>query len=260
MQNNKENVITGSLVRILRPMRHKWSIEQLPSRPFIENNKEPDILVRELDRDPIAIEDKVDNEHSADLSGEKQLRDDCLGKKLRIDGDTVHTGIAIRFPYRFREIEQSELDEKMEKADDIAYCLISTGKPDRFPKEGWLTGCVADIATAIRVRATPISKIEEAVQILKNGVNHAAIRAEQAIQERPNIGKQIANILVQAQSKQTIQMAMLIIGNAFIFQSILAHKPDMKHVLSLNEITPKYGKLSVSEVLEAWKHEVPPFI
>ncbi len=254
MQKNKEDLITTALANTLRPMRHKWTLTQHPSRPFMENDKEPDILVTESDRDPIVIEDKVDHERSADLSGERQLKDDYLGKTLREDGKKIQTGIAVRFPYRFREIEQSELDKKMEKADDIAYCLISEEKPNRFPKEGWLTGCVADIATAIRVRATPISKIEEAVQILKNGVNHAAIRAEQTIEERPDIGEQIANILVQKQSKQTLQMAMLIIGNAFIFQSILAHKPDMKNVLSLNEITPKYGKLSASEVLEAWRH------
>ncbi|MDE0688952.1 MAG: hypothetical protein OXI61_12350 [Candidatus Poribacteria bacterium] len=256
MQKNKEDLITTAFVKILRPMRHKWDLTQHPSRPFMENDKEPDILVTETesDRDSIAIEDKVDKEGSADHSGERQLKDDYLGKTLRRDGRIIHTGIAVRFPYRFREIEQSELDEKMEKADDIAYCLISTEKPNRFPKEGWLTGCVADIATAIRVRATPISKIEEAVQTLKDGVNHAAIRAEQTIEEHPDIGEKIANILVQAHSKQTIQMAMLIIGNAFIFQSILAHKPDMKKVLSLNEITPKYGKLSASEVLESWEH------
>lgn len=142
----------------------------------------------------------------------------------------------------------------MGKEDKIAYCLLSTDKPYRFPKEGWLTGSVADIATAIRVRATPISKIEEAVQTLKNGVNHAAARAEQTIQERPDIGKRIANILVQDPGKQTLQMAMLIIGNAFVFQSLLAHKPGMEIVPSLSEITEEYKNLSVSEVLEAWKH------
>ncbi|MDE0400969.1 MAG: hypothetical protein OXL96_24510 [Candidatus Poribacteria bacterium] len=31
--------------------------------------------------------------------------------------------------------------------------------PESFPQSGWLSGSVADIATAIRVRATPISNI-----------------------------------------------------------------------------------------------------
>ncbi|MYK18215.1 hypothetical protein F4055_08620 [Candidatus Poribacteria bacterium] len=251
---NKEDLITTAFVKVLRPMRHRWTLNQHPSKPFIENDREPDIIVTEPKRHPIAIEDKVDGERSPDLSGEKQLKDFYLGKTLKTIGHTIHTGLAVRFPHRFREIEQAELDEKMEKADDIAYCLLSVEEPHRFPKEGWLTGSVADIATAIRVRGTPISKIEEAVQTLKNGVNHAAARAEQTIQERPDIGKRIAEVLVQDPGKQTIQMAMLIIGNAFVFQSLLARKPDMEIVPSLSEITEEYGKLSVSEVLEAWKH------
>ncbi len=252
--SNKEDLITTAFVKVLRPMRHGWTLTQHPSAPFIENDREPDVIVTEPKRNPIAIEDKVDNQRSADLSGEKQLKDFYLGKTLETIGHTIHTGIAVRFPYRFRTMEQAGLDEKMKEAVDIAYCLLSIDKPYRFPKEGWLTGSIADIATAIRVEATPISKIEEAVQTLKNGVNHAAMRAEQTIEERPDLGKQIAKILYQEPGKQTIQMAMLIIGNAFVFQSLLAHRPDMKTVPSLSEINEEYGKLSVSEVLKVWGH------
>ena len=252
--SNKEDLITTIFVKVLRPMRHGWTLNQHPSKPFIENDREPDVIVTELKRNPIAIEDKVDSERSPDLSGEKQLKDFYLGKTLKTIGHTIHTGIAVRFPYRFREIDQSKLDKKMEKAEDIAYCLLSIEEPHRFPKEGWLVGSVADIATAIRVGGTSISKIEEAVQTLKDGVNHAADRAEQTIQERPDIGTRIAEILVQDPGKQTIQMAMLIIGNAFVFQSLLAHKPGMETVPSLSEITEEYQQLSVSEVLEAWQH------
>ncbi len=251
---NKEDLITTAFVNVLRPMRHGWTLNQHPSRPFIENDKEPDVIVTEPKRNPIAIEDKVDHKNGGDLSGEKQLKDDYLGKTLKTIGHTIHTGIAVRFPYRFRIMDQAELNVRMNEAEDITYCLLSTDEPHRFPKEGWLTGSVADIATAIRVGATPISKIEEAVQTLKNGVNHATMRTEQTVDERPDLGEQIADILHQDPSKQTIQMAMLIIANAFVFQSLLAHRPDMKVVPSLSEITEEYGKLSVSEVLKAWKH------
>lgn len=250
---NKEDLITSAFVNILRPMRATWKLRQRPSRPFVENDKEPDVIVIESKRDPIAIEDKVDNEHSVDLGGEKQLKDRYLGKTLKETGQIIHTGIAVRFPYKFRVMEEADLDIEMEKEDKIAYCLLSIDKPYRFPNEGWLTGSVSDIATAIRVRATPISKIEEAVQTLKNGVNRATSLAERTIQERPNIGQRVADILIQKPGRQTMQMAMLIIGNAFIFQSLLARKPDLEAVPSLSEITEEYGKLSVPEILEAWR-------
>lgn len=251
---NKEDLITTAFVNVLRPMRHGWTLTQHPSRPFIENDKEPDAIVTEPKRNPIAIEDKVDHKRGADLSGEKQLKDDYLGKTLETIGRTIHTGIAVRFPYRFRTMEQAELNAKMKEAEDITYCLLSTDEPHRFPKEGWLTGSVADIATAIRFGATPISKVEEAVQTLKNGVTYAAMRAEETIDERPELGNKIADILHQKPGKQTIQMAMLIIGNAFVFQSLLAHKPDLEAIPSLSEIKEEYGKLSASEVLKIWKH------
>lgn len=249
---NKEDLITGALVEVLRPMRHGWKLTQRPTRPFIENDKEPDVIVTEPKRNPIAIEDKVDNKSGADLSGEKQLKDDYLGKTLKTIGHTIHTGIAIRFPYRFRSVDQAELNEKMAEAEDIAYCLLSIAEPHRFPKEGWLTGSVADIATAIHVGSMPVNKIEEASEILENGVDNAGILVDAAIAERTEIGEQIESILYQESCPQTTRMAMLIIGNAFIFQSSLAGKPELENVPSLSQLRSQNGLLDSDLVFEAW--------
>ncbi len=250
--SNKEDLITTAFVNRLRPMRHGWTLNQHPSKPFIENNKEPDVLVTEPKRNPIAIEDKVDGERSAALSGEKQLKSLYLGKTLKTTGQTIHTGIAVRFPYKFRVMAQAVLDEEMEKADDIAYCLLSIDEPHRFPKEGWLTGSVADIATAIRVGAMPIAKIEEASEILERGVDNAGELVDAAIAERPGIGHQIEKILYQESCPQTTRMAMLIIGNAFIFQSSLAGKPQLEAVPSLSGLRGQNGLLDSDLVFDAW--------
>ena len=61
----------------------------------------------------------------------------------------------------------------------------------RFPSEGWIRGSVTDIATAIRVGATPISRVEHAAYDLEYGVNEAAEMLESAIKERPKMGRQI---------------------------------------------------------------------
>ena len=119
---NKEDLITTAFVNVLRPMRHGWTLIQHPSRPFIENDKEPDAIVTEPKRNPIAIEDKVDNKRGADISGEKQLKNEYLGKTLKTIGRKIHTGISVRFPYRFRGIEQAELDEKNGRRR--GYCLL----------------------------------------------------------------------------------------------------------------------------------------
>ena len=254
---NKEDLVTTEFVRVLRPMRRGWTVNQHQSHPLRENDREPDVIVTEPKRAPLAIEVKIDTERGATLSGEKQLRDFYLGKTLQKTGATLQTGIALRFPYAFRDMEQADIERAVAKTDKIAYCVLSLQaqgeEPDRFPKKGWLTGSVADIASAIRIGAVPIAKIEEAVQVLKDGVNDAAVRAEQTISERPGVGKRMADILVQESSQQTTQMAMLIIGNAFVFQSLLARKPDLETVPSLSELSEEYGHLSVTEVLQAWE-------
>ena len=88
-------------------------------------------------------------------------------------------------------------------------------------------GQCSDIATAIRVGAVPIEKIDEASEILEQGVNTAGELVDAAITERPEIGRQIEQILYQESCPQTTRMAMLIVGNAFIFQSSLAGKPGI---------------------------------
>ena len=249
---NKEDLITAAFVSILRPMRATWTLRQRPSRPFIENDKEPDVIVTESKRNPIAIEDKVDNERGVDLSGEEQLKDRYLGKTLKTTGQKIHTGIVVRFPYKFREMEEADLDAEMEKEHNLSYCLLSTDEPYRFPKEGWLTGSVADIATAIRVGAMPIAKIDEAAVILERGVDNAGELVDAAIAERPEIGNQIEKILYQESCPQTTRMAMLIIGNAFIFQSSLAGKPELEAVPSLSGLRGQDGLLDSDIVFDAW--------
>lgn len=254
---NKEDFVTTEFVRALRPMRRGWTLNQHLSTPLRENDREPDVIVTEPQRAPLAIEVKIDAQRGATLSGEKQLRDFYLGKTFQKTGGTIQTGIALRFPYAFRDMEQADIEKAVATTDQIAYCLLSLQaqgeEPVRFPQKGWLMGSVADIAAAIRIGAMPIAKIEEAVQVLKEGVNDAAVSAEQTIGERPDIGKRMADILVQEPGKQTTQMAMLIIGNAFVFQSLLARKPDLETVPSLSELYEEYGHLSVAEVLQAWE-------
>ena len=140
----------------------------------------------------------------------------------------------------------------MEKAEDIAYCLLSVEEPHRFPKEGWLVGSVADIATALRAGAMPIAKIEEAAEILERGVDNAGELVDAAIMERPEIGHRIERILYQESCPQTTRMAMLIIGNAFIFQSSLAGKSELETVPSLSHLRGQNGLLDSDLVFDAW--------
>ena len=250
---NSEDTITTLFVEILMPMSATWSIYEQTTKPLVENQRKPDVIIRTVERYPMAVEVKIDYKSGSNETGEDQARERYLGKTLRTTGETIDSAIAIRLPYRFRTIPRDEIRKNLERSNDFAYTLLRIDEPCRFPIKGWLEGSIADIATAIRIGATPITKIERAAEVLENGIHRAAVIVNSAIQHRPHIGKRIGEFLVQEPGEQTTQMAMLIISNALVFQSSLARKPDMEAVPSLSELTADYGQLDSDQVLRAWR-------
>ena len=250
---NSEDTITTLFVEILMPMSATWRIHEQTPKPLVENQAKPDAIIRTVERYPMAVEVKIDYKRGPNETGEKQAREQYLGKTLGMTLETLTSAIAIRLPYRFRTMPRAEIRENLETSNDFAYTLLSVDEPHRFPEKGWLHGSIADIATAIRIGATPITKIERAAEVLENGIHRAAVIVNNAIQHRPHIGKRIGELLVQEPGEQTTQMAMLIISNALVFQSSLARKPDLETVPSLSELTSDYGQLDSDEVLRAWR-------
>ncbi len=277
---NSENTITTVFVNILRHMRDAWSINEQITRPFLNAAKKPDAIVTESGRNPIVIEVKIDGD-TPNLSGEIQaeahfgmLLDPSIFAELTYN--TIENVLRVRMPARFRTMPQDKIESEMQRAEDIAYILLNKSEPERepeadqvlfiaepepdnevepesFPQSGWLKGSVADIATAIRVRATPISKIDAAADLLEKRIEIAAQQLETAIKERPGIGTEIETILFQKTGEQTSRMAMLIITNAFVFQSVLAGKPEMKKVMSLKRMLSDNAKrLRYEQVIAGW--------
>ena len=261
-------------------MRESWSVNEQITRPFLNATKKPDAIVTETGRNPIVIEVKIDGA-TPNLSGELQA-EAHFGMFL---DPSVFTGLTynlienvlrVRMPARFRTMPQDEIESEMRRAEDIAYILLNKPEPESetepdqvlfirepepdneiepesFPQSGWLRGSVADIATAIRVRATPISKIDAAADLLEKRIETAAQQLETAVKERPSIGAEIEAILFQKAGEQTSRMAMLIVTNAFVFQSVLAGKPEMERVMSLKRMLSDNAKrLRYEHVIAGW--------
>ena len=152
---NSEDTITTLFVEILMPMSTTWSIHEQTTKPLVENQGKPDVIIRTVERYPMAVEVKIDYKRGPNETGEKQARERYLGKILRTTGETIASAIAIRLPYRFRTMPRDEIRENLEASNDFAYTLLNIDEPHRFPEKGWLHGSIADIATAIRIGATP---------------------------------------------------------------------------------------------------------
>ena len=277
---NSENTITSAFVNVLRYMREAWSVDEQITKPFLNATQKPDVIVSEKGRNPVVIEVKVDGD-TPNFTGKLQaeahfgmLLDPSVFTDLTYNA--IENVLRVRMPARFRTMPQDKIESEMRAAEDIAYMLLNKPEPERetepdqvlfitepepnnetepesFPQSGWLSGSVADIATAIRVRATPISKIDAAADLLEKRVETAAKQLELAIEERPSIGEEIEGILFQKVGEQTSRMAVLIVTNAFVFQSVLAGKPEMKRVMSLKRMLSDDAKrLKYDQVIAGW--------
>ena len=277
---NSENTITSAFVNVLRRMRDAWSINEQITKPFLNATQKPDVIVTEKGRNPVVIEVKVDGD-TPNFTGKLQaeahfgmLLDPSVFTDLTYNA--IENALRVRMPARFRTMPQDKIGSEMQSAEDIAYILLNKPEPERetepnqvlfitepepnhetapesFPQSGWLSGSVADIATAIRVRATPISKIDAAADLLEKRIETAAKQLELAIEERPGIGEEIEGILFQKVGEQTARMAMLIATNAFVFQSVLAGKPEMERVMSLKRMLSDNAKrLKYDRVIAGW--------
>ena len=261
MSRQHENTITTKLVDILNKTRSTWTLAE-QARPFKNNQKCPDVFVTELGREPVAIEVKLDGK-SPNVRGEPQAFQH-LGEELlpapNMMAEVLNTAMALRIPARFLHVERRDLEQELRQSDDIHYILFSRdgSETDRFPHEGWAKGTIGDVAMALQLGATPNSRLQEAAALLEHRINQAALLLEAAIATRPSIGEAISNILHQQHGEQTTRMAMLIITNAFVFQSSLAGKPEMEQVSSLAQLTTGTTSVKYSDVLKDWNiiHEI----
>ena len=249
-----EDTITVYIANVLRERRNTWNIE--PQETLLRESKRPDITVIETGREPIVIEVKVDDRYSPNLEGEEQAKG-RLGKYLA-SYVQVKTAMALRVPYRFRQFSSAEITDALRDANDLHYALFSIDDlhpiddPHRFPNSGWIRGNISDVATALRIGAIPISKVAQAAKDLELGVDEAATRLAAVVETRPHIKETIEKILYQEAGEQTYRMAMLIITNAFVFQSALAGTPEMDTVPSLGQLQTVGEQLNTNEVLNAW--------
>ncbi len=248
-----EDTITVYIADILRERGHTWNIE--PQETLLREGQ-PDMTVTETGKEPVIIEVKVDHRNAPNLEGEEQAKQ-RLGERLA-SFETVKTAMALRVPYRFRQLSSAEITDALQRADDLHYALFSIDdlhsidEPHRFPNSGWIRGNISDVTTALRIGAIPISKVARAAEDLEHGVNEAAILLAAAIETRSHIKETIEKILYQEAGVQTYRMAMLIITNAFVFQSALAGTPEMEAVPSLGQLQTVGEQLNVNEVLSAW--------
>ncbi len=236
------NVALGNLLQAMLPK----------SRVLAENTQtiagspglKPDILITAPGRSPVVVE----AEYMPAATVEKEAKE-RLGLKAASNGRIIEASIALRYAETIGDVH--DLTSALSSAQ-LSYCVF-TGEPedpDRFPESGWLDGSVEDLADMVRLVSVPQMAVDEATNILKEGIESASKLLDDLKGTKPGITASIARLLGMIDVPQTRRMACAIIANALVFhERIVGMHPEVESLAKVcgDDVPNPQGR-----VLAAW--------
>jgi len=217
-----------------------------------DNQKRPDILIKEPYVFPVVIETEV--LPAVTVESEAISR---LGEQVRSTGQPILSSIAIRLPRRLREKHGAALQTEIENADDIEMALYtgnSQATCSRWPSSGWILGSVSDLSILVQLASIPPDVIDKAADQLVDGVREAAGLLEEIKLRYAGAIRKISEELCQEDSEQTQRMAATILANAFMFHEILAGGQDeLSNINSIEQLRSSTNGLTKSSILSEWR-------
>lgn len=249
-----EHTINDAIAKALRPTRRIWStagvVQSENTSKLTGSKKRPDIIVSEAGVSPVVVE----NEVLPAITVETEARS-RLGQTLLVDGRTILSSIAIRTPFRLRNLEDSALQNEIASANDIEFAMFAGTAPDeceRWPQAGWLKGNIRDLSLLIQAASVPPAVVRRAAERLMLGVQQAAGQLAGVEQDFPTVLQRIAETLCQEDSEQTRRMAAAILADAFVFHENLAHGPgELATIRNLDELKGS-DQLTREHILREW--------
>ena len=214
MPRHTEPSANNALGGILARMLPSYDVRSENTRQIVgQPNLRPDILIADPGRSPVAVEAEFMPAYAAEGEARERLGLQVVGGARPIDA-----AIALRYPEDVADAD--DLHAAVQDAALSYAVLYDDGA--RFPKSGWLSGGVGELADLIRIVSVPQRIIEDAADALERGIARAAIILEALGDSRPDAITDIASLLGMSRSVQTYRMAGAIVANAMIFHERLA--------------------------------------
>lgn len=177
-----------------------------------------------------------------------------LGLQTVIGGLFIETAFAVHIPAKFRNIARENIQSDLLNGAKIAYALhqcnaARDNERTRWPKSGFITGTVADLAHFVPVAALPKAIIEQTAQNVATHVEWAADQLGMATTQEQQ--DQIAKKVYQRTHLKGLKITMVLWLNALLTQRRLhaqgSEIPSLESCLDSQE-RPVPSKLS-----GAWK-------
>ncbi len=244
---NSERSFNEALARVLWTKHPAWR-ERLTAEQHraVKGGGQPDLIVRNPLGAPVVLETEYLPARTVEQDAIARL-----GRELADSGYAVEYCIALRAPNALQTTPQQHLDAAAADAT-YEYCLFTRTdliRHLRWPRHGWLTGSVDDLASLIENASISERVVARSLDILEEGIHAAAVRLRGATLDRPEVNARVAEALHQEDGEQTSRMAMAIIANALTFHTMLAGVHGVRTLDALR----RRGALPKTPVLQEWE-------
>lgn len=164
---------------------------------------------------------------------------------VETDAGVPSAVFGVRIPRNLRNSD--DLNRDLESTRYEYFVLTDDG---RFPEQGYLSGGILDIITAVRLTMTPRRDIEKCVGVMADSITRISNIISGLRNTRLERMMSVISDDVSGRDQQSWDMAALILLNAAIFQEELSEHVD---ILSLDDCAT-LGIITKNDVTEAWRH------
>ncbi len=243
MKEVMESSINHKLAEILDKARYNWKVKG--ESPNTLDHGTVDLVVEEHGWPPVLIEAKIG------------MQDEDVDKRFKTKFKNSDRYPRIVFEIKYDKSVEEDISKLATTL--IHYCIhfnayekpktdLKSDLPiiERFPKDGFLSGGILDLATAIQYARIGAGGYQDTTEILLNAINDSAKIISEA---EENTRQKISALLLQKESAQTWKMAALIISDAFMFHDHVAEHQNLPTLQRLGV----NGGIHLSNLIDTWK-------
>ena len=223
-----ESIINDTLARFLRERCGLSAVAET-----LHGGKRPDIIVR-LSDGPVILETELEPALTVEADALSRLG-------MEIDGRKVQNVFAVTIAGRLRSTSQQHLYERIASAKLIwqEWRVDGTAGPK-------LSGTAIDLGNSVERTTPPASHLDEAVDVLDDGVR----RAGSLLYASPGTLGRVSKVFDSEPSDEAANMAALVIINAMVFQERLASNDETFQPVSAAMRDGQFSRMTLMHVWE----------